>query len=103
MNQLGAFQQGFLEEQPGAARKVSEGEEGEEVAAAVGASVLKVKLDELKISSRTLNSLREAGIKTVAGLSRKREETLREIPGIGEKGIQEIKKAIGNLGITLKQ
>lgn len=65
-------------------------------------SVLKTKLDDLKISSRTLNVLREAGIKTVGGLARKREETIVEIDGMGEKGIQEIKKALGNLGIILK-
>lgn len=65
-------------------------------------SLLKTKLDDLKISSRTLNTLREAGIKTVAGIARKRVETIAEIEGMGEKGIQEIKKALGNLGITLK-
>lgn len=62
----------------------------------------KLKLDDVKLSSRTLNALREAGIKTVAGLSRKRASALGEVEGIGEKGIQEIKKALGNLGITLK-
>ncbi|MBI3420730.1 MAG: DNA-directed RNA polymerase subunit alpha [Candidatus Sungbacteria bacterium] len=66
-------------------------------------SVLKMKLDELKISSRALNALREVGIKTVGGLARKREESLREVEGLGEKGIQEIKKALGNFGISLKQ
>ena len=66
-------------------------------------SVLKIKLDELKFSSRTLNALREAGIKTVGGLSKKRESKLREVEGLGDKGIQEIKKALGNFGITLKQ
>ena len=65
--------------------------------------VFKVKLDTLKLSSRTLNALREAGIKTVGGVARKREETLREVEGLGDKGIQEIKKALGNFGITLKQ
>ena len=61
-----------------------------------------MKLDEIKLSSRTLNALREAGIKTVGGMARKRASSLGEIEGIGEKGIQEIKKALGNLGITLK-
>ena len=65
--------------------------------------VLKMKLDDLNISSRTLNALREGGIKTVGGLSRKREESLRELDGIGDKGIQEIKKALGGLGIVLRQ
>lgn len=65
--------------------------------------VFKTKLDTLKFSSRTLNALREAGIKTVGGVARKREETLREVEGLGDKGIQEIRKALGNFGITLKQ
>lgn len=66
-------------------------------------SVLKLKIDELKLSSRTMNALREAGIKTVSGLARKKESTLREVEGLGDKGIQEIKKALGNFGIILKQ
>jgi len=65
-------------------------------------AAFKIKIDELKLSSRTLNVLREAGIKTVGGLSRKRTSTLGEVKGVGDKGIQEIKKALGNLGITLK-
>lgn len=64
--------------------------------------VLKKKIDDLKLSSRTLNVLREAGIKTVGGLARKRTAAVGEIEGIGEKGIQEIKKALGYLGITLR-
>ncbi len=72
-------------------------------AQAESADVMKTKLEDLKISSRTLNALREGGVKTVAGLARKREESLREIEGIGDKAIQEVKKALGNLGMTLKQ
>lgn len=64
---------------------------------------LRIKLEDLKLSSRTLNALREAGIKTVGGLARKREHSLLAIDGIGEKGIQEIKKALGSFGIILKQ
>ncbi|MDP3769780.1 MAG: DNA-directed RNA polymerase subunit alpha [Candidatus Sungbacteria bacterium] len=82
---------------------VKEKEESGEDEAAEEEEVFKTKLDTLKLSSRTLNALREAGIKTVGGASRKREETLREIEGLGDKGIQEIKKALGNFGITLKQ
>lgn len=65
--------------------------------------VFKTRLDTLRLSSRTLNALREAGIKTVGGIARKREETLREVEGLGDKGIQEIRKALGNFGIMLKQ
>lgn len=62
----------------------------------------KIKLNDLKISARTLNILKESGIKTVGGLSRKKELALREFEGMGDKGMQEIKKALGNFGITLK-
>lgn len=81
--------------EPKEATDTGEEEDGEDIS--------KVKLDDLKLSSRTLNALREAGIKTVGGLARKKEETLREIEGMGEKGMQEVKKALGNFGITLKQ
>lgn len=82
---------------------MKEKEESAEDEAAEEEEVFRTKLDTLKLSSRTLNALREAGIKTVGGASHKREETLREIEGLGDKGIQEIKKALGNFGITLKQ
>lgn len=65
--------------------------------------LLKMRLDDLKLSSRTLNVLREGGIKTLGGLTRKKESTLRELEGMGNKGIQEIKKMLGNFGIMLRQ
>ncbi|MDZ4299548.1 MAG: DNA-directed RNA polymerase subunit alpha [Candidatus Sungbacteria bacterium] len=73
-----------------------------EYAAPETEGISKMKLDDLKISSRTLNALREAGIKTIAGLVRRNEESLDEVEGIGEKGIQEIKKALAGVGMTLK-
>lgn len=77
--------------------------EGEEAGVSSEEDTAKIKVEDLKLSNRTLNALREAGIKSVGGLSRKKEEALREIEGLGDKGIQEIKKALGNFGITLKQ
>lgn len=63
----------------------------------------KLKLDELDISSRTVNILREANIKTVGGLIRKKEETLRGIGGLGDKAIEEIKKGLEKIGLELKE
>lgn len=63
----------------------------------------KIKVEELKLSNRTLNALLSAGIKTVSGLNRKKEEDLKEIKGMGAKGIKEIKRALGKLGLILKQ
>jgi len=64
--------------------------------------VLKTRIESLELSSRTQNALSGANIRTVGGLARKREKDLLEIEGLGAKGIQEIRKALGEFGITLK-
>ena len=64
--------------------------------------VLKTRIDTLNFSARTLNALTGANIRTVGGVARKKKEDLLEIEGIGEKGIQEIKRVLSNYGITLK-
>jgi DNA-directed RNA polymerase subunit alpha len=64
--------------------------------------ILKTRIDTLDLSTRTLNALTGANIRTIGGVARKKKEDLLEIEGIGDKGIQEIKKVLGNYGITLK-
>ncbi|HEY4528282.1 MAG TPA: DNA-directed RNA polymerase subunit alpha [Candidatus Paceibacterota bacterium] len=64
--------------------------------------VLKTRVESLGLSARTSNALSGANIRTVGGLARKRERDLLEIEGLGAKGIQEIRKALGEFGITLK-
>jgi DNA-directed RNA polymerase subunit alpha len=64
--------------------------------------ILKTRIDTLNFSTRTLNALVGANIRTVGGIARKKKEDLLEIEGIGDKGIQEIKKVLGEYGITLK-
>ena len=63
---------------------------------------LKTRIDTLDLSARTQNALTTANIRTVGGLARKKEKDILEIEGLGAKGITEIKKALGNFGITLK-
>lgn len=63
---------------------------------------LKTRIESLSLSTRTENALSEANIRTVGGLVRKREEDLLELEGLGEKGVQEIRRALANYGITLK-
>ncbi|MCI5108219.1 MAG: DNA-directed RNA polymerase subunit alpha [Candidatus Pacebacteria bacterium] len=63
---------------------------------------LKTRIESLDLSARTQNALTNANIRTVGGLLRKKEDDLLEVDGLGEKGIQEIKKAISNFGVTLK-
>jgi DNA-directed RNA polymerase subunit alpha len=64
--------------------------------------ILKTRIDALDLSTRTLNALTSANIRTIGGIARKKKEDLLEIEGIGDKGIQEIKKILGGYGITLK-
>jgi len=64
---------------------------------------VKIKVEDLKLSTRTVNSLTEGGIKTVGGLIKKNKESLLELDGMGEKGIGEIKKALKKLGLGLKE
>lgn len=71
-------------------------------AAAEETEILKTKIEDLQLSSRTLNALSGAGIRTAGGLARKKEEDLLETEGIGKRAIQEIKKALGNYGLKLK-
>ena len=62
----------------------------------------KIKVEDLGLSTRTENALVAASIRTAGGLARKSEEDLLATDGLGEKGIQEIKKALGDIGLTLK-
>jgi DNA-directed RNA polymerase subunit alpha len=64
--------------------------------------IMKMRIEDLQFSSRTFNALSEGGIRTLGGLARKKEGDLREIKGVGEKAIQEIRRALGNYGLTLK-
>jgi len=77
-------------------KEVSEKDDSEE-------DTSKIKIDDLNISSRTLSALQSASIRTVGGLSKKKAEDLLQVEGLGDKALQEIKRALGNLGITLKE
>ena len=85
-----------------AAAPVPAGETGE-AAESFEDQVLKKRVEDLELSTRTLNTLLESGVKTVGMLAKKTEKKLREIEGMGDKGVVEVKKALGNLGLTLKQ
>jgi DNA-directed RNA polymerase subunit alpha len=68
----------------------------------IDTEALKTRIESLNLSQRTMNALNNANIRTVGGLSRKREQDILEIEGLGAKGLQEIKKALSNFGIVLK-
>lgn len=94
---------GFKEEQPVEEMVSAKEEETEkEESAEVDADVLKTRVEDLELSTRTANALDAANIRTIGGLARKKEEDLLALEGLGEKGIEEIKEALTKLGVTLK-
>jgi len=72
-------------------------------AAGLKADMSELKVEDLKISTRTFNALLKNNIKTVGGILRKNEKSLLELEGMGEKGIKEIKKALKKLGLGLEE
>lgn len=69
----------------------------------VSETVRKTSVSELGLSPRVLNTLEEAGIKTVGGLVQKSEEDLLGIKGFGGTGLTGVKKALKKLGVSLKE
>ncbi len=65
--------------------------------------VLKTRIDSLQFSTRTLNALSDAGIRTVGGLIQKTEEGLLELDGFGDKGLNEVKEVLVGCGLSLKK
>ena len=94
------FQNDELDMMDEAAGKDAKGDKKD--GAAEDMEVLKTRVEDLQVSSRTINSLSEAGIRTVGGLARKKEEDLLKMEGVGKKAVQEIKDALENYGLTLK-
>lgn len=68
----------------------------------VDADALKTRVESLKLSPRTISALTNANIRTVGGLARKKEEDILAIEGLGIKGLQEIRRALSDFGITLR-
>ena len=66
------------------------------------AEILKTRITELNLPQRVEQALDNASIRTVGGLVRKREDDLLAIEGLGQKGLQDIKRALSNLGLTLR-
>lgn len=74
----------------------------EEKGIPMDAEVLKTRISELAMPQRVEQALDNASIRTVGGLVRKREDDLLAIEGLGQKGLQDIKRALSNLGLILR-
>jgi len=101
VNQLKAVI-GFVEKEEVEAKEVATKEEKPAKKETADNEFLKTRVESLDLSARTTNALSNANIRTIGGLARKTEEDLLEIDGLGDKGIQEIKRALAAHDITLK-
>ncbi len=64
---------------------------------------MKIRVEDLELTTRTMNALTDASIRTLGGLVRKSAEDLLEIEGIGQKAVDEIKQALSHKGLSLKK
>ena len=84
-------------------KQVEKKDEDEKEDEEINVDFLKTRVDTLNLSLRTSNALSEASIRTIGGLVKKTEDDLLGLEGLGAKGIQEVKRALSNFGIMLKQ
>lgn len=92
---------GFKEEEIVVPEKEESKKEGKEKKE-LDTEFLKTRIETLGLSTRTTTALTNANIRTVGGLARKKEDDLENVEGLGPKAIQEIKKVLGEFGMTLK-
>lgn len=64
--------------------------------------ILEMPIQKLKMPSRTSNLLIEQNFKKVGDLAVLSEEEILKIEGMGDKGLRDIKKALGNYGLVLE-
>lgn len=62
-----------------------------------------ISIDELDLSVRSNNCLRRAGINTVEELCQKTEEDMMKVRNLGRKSLEEVKKKLADLGLSLRK
>lgn len=65
--------------------------------------VLKTRVETLDLSTRTLQALEAASIRTIGGLVRKKKDDILALEGIGPKGVDEISELLDKMGLTLSE
>ncbi len=64
--------------------------------------VLEMTIEELDLSVRSYNCLKRAGINTVQELTAKTEEDMMKVRNLGRKSLDEVKKKLGELDLSLR-
>jgi DNA-directed RNA polymerase subunit alpha len=95
---------GFQEQYAQSAEATTEQVAAPEVkASGVDQEVLKTRIEALDLTTRTLQALEEASIRTVGGLVRKGKDDILALDGIGPKGVEEIVALLDKMGLHLAE
>ena len=70
---------------------------------AVDNEMLKTRIETLELTTRTLQALEAASIRTVGGLVRKKKDDILALEGIGPKGVEEIVSLLEQMGLSLTE
>lgn len=65
--------------------------------------VMEMTIEDLDLSVRSYNCLKRAEINTVADLMQKSEDDMIKVRNLGRKSLEEVKKKIQELGLTLAE
>jgi DNA-directed RNA polymerase subunit alpha len=74
-----------------------------EAAATPDTEILKTRIETLDLSTRTLQALETASIRTVGGLVRKKKDDILALDGIGPKGVEEIVDLLTKMNLALSE
>ena len=80
----------------------SKSEEPAVEAAEPDQEVLKTRIETLDLTSRTLQALEDASIRTIGGLVRKKKDDILALDGIGPKGLVEIEELLEKHNLKLE-
>ena len=64
--------------------------------------ILEMTIEDLDLSVRSFNCLKRAGINTVADLVEKSEDEMMKVRNLGRKSLDEVKKKLDELGVSLR-
>lgn len=74
-----------------------------EIAEDPGVKTMEMNIEDLDLSVRSYNCLKRAGINTVAELVQKSEDDMMKVRNLGRKSLEEVKKKLVELKLTLTQ
>lgn len=65
--------------------------------------VLKTRIETLDLTTRTLEALEAASIRTIGGLVRKKKDDILALDGIGPKALEEVEEMLSKINLSLEE